>query len=226
MQPGKLPLDVNVLKHLIQSESPLTIKSVAELVNSNYYATRRALIKLCENGLVLTYRKGKEFLYEFNNDSEKSDAAKKYIELSSRVKELDSIIGDKIILGWSKANRKPIEDWFNSFATNPKSMANAREQAMMIPLIMCELYEIAIDTKDKEWKKDEKLEELLKTLDKVLKTYSNLMTFLNQLRQCGWLWDGRHVEKHLIIKSKVDREHIAALCKKIREQYDEGTNLN
>ena len=213
-----------VLKHLLQAEKPLTYKELCELTERTYFPVREAVRKLKDNNKLVIEgpKRGKEQTFKFNPDSDKSLAAEAYIQAAEKLDLLSELIGDKVIfLGWKKTNRKPIEDWLKIFSSSTRVLDNAKTQTMIIPLIMKELYEIAIDEDDKPWIKEAKLKELRKVTIDAEKTFKNLITFIGQLLNCGWVWDARYINRYLIEKPKVDPEEMLEYCKRIEEIYGE-----
>lgn len=209
----------NILRHLIESDKGLSIKDIVDLTNSSYFPVRDTLIRFINEGYVLQEGKsGRKLTYIFNKECGKTEQIKAYLELSKEA-DLLNVLGTSIIVGWKKSNKRPLQDWLKSFATNPKSMKNAMKQALMMPLIVAELYETAVDKKSTERIKQLKLDELKEALLKVEQTFNNQLMFLGELKKCGWLWNSTHLEKYLIEKPGIEPQAVVDCCNMIRDLY-------
>lgn len=213
-----------VLKHIMLAGKHLTIKELSELTGLTYHPIRDSLLKLIDMQLVKKDgRRVREHLFCIDKESNRLEEAKRLIEATENLEEVDDLIRQSVRIGWSRTNKRPAHDWLRAFATTPQSMANALKNTKMIPLVFAELFEIAANTTDRDWVKDDKLDELKGILESVERTYNNQLIFIRQIISNGFLWDGRHVRKYLIEKPGVDAEEILEYCTKIRELYEDSS---
>lgn len=214
-----------ILAHIINSEVPLSVRDIEGFLDIKYHTVYKALAILEQNNFVTKVGKNdKQYLYTFDLEGEKAEAAKKWVEQNAGNLEvfegLNSLIGKSLEFG--PKDKRPLEDWLRSFALRPQALSNSIHAPEIMAIMVAEIYTIALDQKDQKWVKDAKLDELKHRLTtEVERPLHNLLLFIRQLKHCAYLWDGRTAERYLIERPKVDQELILEYCKKIVENFQE-----